>query len=100
MYDTRFIVKYKEIEEELLRNIENKQRTNVNDKDGDEDEYTVEDIYMICEELYRHELLCVFQVKRLDEKQMENTMTEIWNKININFQMIEIINLYSQKMAK
>lgn len=88
MYDTEFIVKYKSIEEELITKIDN-------DK---EECYTKDEVYSICEELYRHELLKVFQVTDVLGVEMETTMNNIWNIVRLNERFMKVIETYNEKM--
>jgi hypothetical protein len=87
MYDIHFIVKYKSIEEELINKIKN-----------GEESYTVDDIHTICEELYRHEILSVFKIDIFDDIQMQDTITEIWNKLQLDIDFMEVIDRYSTKL--
>lgn len=97
MYDTKFIVKYKSIEEELINKLEN-EKEETEEKETKCEEYTKEDIYTICEELYRHEFLSVFQIEKLDETKMQYAIIELWNKIRLNHEFMEVLKAYSEKI--
>jgi hypothetical protein len=88
MYNTEFIVKYKMIEEELIEKMNN-----------ENEEYTKEDIYDICNHLYQHELLSVFQVNDIDEIFIKKKIDLLWDTIKENSEIIAIINTYKERMA-
>ena len=85
MYDTAFIVKYKSIEEELLEKVKN----------GEQD-YSEDDIYTICNELYKHELLSVFQVENITDPKVEQSIIEIWEIVKQNKEFMQIIKVYRE----
>jgi hypothetical protein len=70
MYNTDFIVKYKEIEGELIKNLHK-----------GEQEYNLRGVYDICHELYKHELQKVFGVNDIDDPRLSDSITEIWSKM-------------------
>ena len=86
MYDTSFIVKYKSIEEELIH------KTNTS-----EQIYTEDDVYTICEELYRHELTTVFQMQDNNTK-MQDTITFLWDKMQLHDNFMEVISAWRTKI--
>jgi len=105
MYNTKFIVKYKSIEEELINKLEREKSENENEnkdqenKDQEkEEQYTKEDIYTICEELYRHEFLSVFQIEIVDETTIQDAIIELWDKIQLNDEFMKLIDFYSDKI--
>lgn len=67
MYNIDFIVKYKEIEAELIKNLQK-----------NEQEYSLKNIYDICHELYKHELQKVFGVNDIDDPQLTDSLNDIW----------------------
>lgn len=86
MYDINFIVKYKTIEEELLQKIE----------EGEKD-YTKEDVLLIVENLYQHEILCVLQIN--DNDTSFGTITaEILPKMKENLAFQEVLHNYKSKL--
>jgi len=87
MYNTDFIVKYKSIEEELLEKIEK-----------GEVGYTKEDVYKICNDLYQHELLSVFQITNIEDSQLEKKIDDLWGKIKENSECMDVINRYREKL--
>jgi len=89
MYNTQFIVKYKNIEEELILKF---------CKDlGIPLEYSKQDVYDICEGLYQHELLSVFNVNNIDDVSTSESILNIWLKIKENNDFMEIFEIYKQK---
>ena len=85
MYNIDFCVKYKTIEEELLEKV----------KKGEED-YKEDDIYTICNELYRYELLSVFQVDNLDDPLLEKNISNVWNIVKQNTDFMKIVETYRE----
>jgi hypothetical protein len=81
MYNLDFIVKYKQIEEDLIEKI-----------DAGENEYSREDVYSICDELYRNELLAVFCGKF--EKNI--SIDELWNKLKEYPDFLTIFHFYKK----
>ena len=63
MYNTKFKVKYFEIEEELLHRLKNKIPKEHEDNEDDEYEYSNQDILDICNKLYRDEFYCFWSRK-------------------------------------
>lgn len=98
-YDTELTIKYKEIEEELLEKINNRQIGKENTKKTDLG-YTEEDVLQICNELYKHELLLVFQVDNISNKRVGDTVSELWEKVKENIQFLDVIKLYKNKLSQ
>ena len=78
MYNTKFIVKYNDIQEELLKN------------KNDESEYSNEDILDICNKLYRDELISVFYADDLLDDKIDFGMKYILEKMleNNDFKLL------------
>ena len=78
MYNTNFIVKYNDIQEELLKN------------NNDESEYSNEDILDICNKLYRDELVSVFYADDLLDDKIDSGMKYILEKMleNNDFKLL------------
>lgn len=79
IYNTSFIVKYKQIEEELLQ------------KFSPTMEYSKEDIFDICKNLYQHELLSVFKVDNIDDPKISENILKIWLLLKENKEFTEIM---------
>lgn len=89
MYNSQFMVKYKGIEEELILKF---------CKDLDSPlEYSKQDVYDICEGLYQHELLSVFNVTNIDDITISTTILNVWLKIKENNDFMEVFEMYKQK---
>jgi hypothetical protein len=86
MYNLDFIVKYKQIEEDLIKKI-----------DAGENEYSREDVYNICDELYRNELLAVFYGKNFEEKNINKSIDDLWNKLKDCPDFLTILHFYKKK---
>lgn len=83
MYNTKSIVKYNDIKNELLVKLKNKSEiTNKSDEDDydyDENDYDYDenDIDLICEKLYREEFLAVFGVEDFMDDKIDEQMVEL-----------------------
>ena len=67
----------KEVKEEPIKEVVKK-----DDEDEDEDiEYTMEDVHLICEKLYRDELLSVFEVETINDKNMDAGIKKVIEKM-------------------
>lgn len=86
-YNTNFIVKYKQIEEELLEKI----------KKG-ESGYTEEDVLDICQDLYRHEILSVFNSDNIEDQKIQDISTQVWEKMKDSPPFLNIFEKYREKM--
>ena len=88
--DLEFIVKYKDIEEELIEKLDN------NIDLG----YTKDDVYQICEELYKHEILLFFKVDTIENKKVHHILSDIWKKIQSYPTFVKVIEKYKEKMSQ
>jgi hypothetical protein len=88
--DLEFIVKYKDIEEELIEKLDN------NIDLG----YTKDDVYQICEELYKHEILLFFKVDTIENKKVHHIYSDIWKKIQSYPTFMKVIEKYKEKMSQ
>ena len=86
MYNIDFCVKYKSIEDDLLEKIKNGER-----------DYNENDVFDICSDLYRHELLCVFHAKSLDDPLLEKNILEIWKIVKKNTEFMKIVESYKER---
>jgi len=96
MYNTQFKVKYYDIEKELIQRF--------NEKEKEENEYTMDDILDICSKLYRDEFLTVFGMEDFLVDKINEHMTYIYEKMIVNegFKNIfeEMMNIYIQQFFK
>jgi len=94
MYKTDFIVRYRDIENELMKCFDD---DNIKEHDDqaladDDYNYTREDVTCICDKLYRDELLSVFDADSLEDPKMElriNMVFEHLIKHDIFIQFLE-----------
>jgi len=77
MYNTNFIVKYHDIETELLEKIHNKTNDDY-DECVEEYVYVCQDVIDICEKLYRDELLSVFNAVSIQDDKISQTLKQIF----------------------
>lgn len=119
MYNTNFLVKYHDIEEDLINNLKrltsHKQETtsdnnnivivdnefnsskmeNEETEETEEFEYDIDDVYLICEKLYRDELLSVFGIETIVDKNLDLEIKRV-TEIMINHykfkQLLETLN--------
>jgi len=78
---------------EVTNSVINEVTANVNeeDKEDDEDiEYTMDDVHIICEKLYRDELLSVFGVDSINDENMDKGIKRVIEKMvdNENFRQL------------
>jgi hypothetical protein len=90
-YNINIEVKYKNIENDLIEKISSCPDLNLG--------YTNEDVYEICDQLYKHELLLVFEVKNIFDKKVQYILSEIWNKIQNYPEFIKVIKKYNEKLC-
>lgn len=91
-YNINIEVKYKNIEDELLEKI-------VNHKNDDLDlGYTKEDVLEICDELYKHEMLLVFEVNNISDKKVQTILSELWIKVQNYPEFLKVIKKYNDKL--
>lgn len=89
MYDTQFIVKYKQIEQELILKCDTQPSLSL--------EYSKEDVFDICKELYQHELLSVFSASGIEDINISDCILSIWLLLKTNQEFIKIFEIYKQK---
>ena len=73
MYDTKFIVKYHDIQEELKIILKEK-----------EDQYSSQDILDICNKLYRDELCSVFYAEDIIDDKIDKGMKYVFDLMLVN----------------
>lgn len=84
MYNTEFIVKYNDIEQEILN------------KYSETKEYSVDDILDICDKLYQDELLSVFGAKDILDDKIDLGMKHIYTSLRTNTQFNQLIDELSE----
>ena len=89
MYNTQFIVKYKQIEQELILKCETQPSLSL--------EYSKDDVFSICKELYQHELLSVFTASGIEDINISDCISSIWLLLKTNQEFIKIFEDYRQK---
>jgi hypothetical protein len=85
-YDTEFIVKYYDIKKEL------------EGKKNDSKEYTEDDIVLVIDELYRHELLSVFRSEDICDEKIFSTMIVLWDSLREYPPFLEFFNFFRKKV--
>jgi len=82
MYNTKFKVKYNDIEKELLSQEDLVKQYN----------YTSQDIMDICNKLYRDEFLSVFGLEYFENDKINEMITIIYDKMMTNMEFKQIID--------
>jgi hypothetical protein len=76
------VVKEEPIKEEPIKEEVVKEEPIKEEEDDDEDiEYTMEDVHLICEKLYRDELLSVFEVETINDGNMDAGIKKVIEKM-------------------
>ncbi len=92
MYNTQFKVKYNDIEQELINNLNNKTSTeNHDDPKVNDHDYSSQDILDICNKLYRDELLSVFGTEDLIDNKIDTGMNYVYDIMIQNERFKQII---------
>jgi hypothetical protein len=83
MYNTNFNVKYHDIRVELLNKLNNHEKQLKENKNMDEIDYKYneEDIDIICDKLYKDELISVFYADSVFDDKIDISMRKIFDKI-------------------
>ena len=89
MYNTNFIVKYKQIEEELLLKFLQELERPL--------EYSKQDVFDICQGLYQFEILSVFGVSNIDDIGISTTILNLLSRMKENIEFMELFEIYKQK---
>jgi hypothetical protein len=78
-------IKVEEIKVEVQKEEPKKTESTVDDDDDDDDcediEYTMDDVHLICEKLYRDELLSVFEVETINDPNMDAGIKRVIKKM-------------------
>jgi len=84
MYNTKFQVKYYNIEKELL--------SKINVVEEYQYQYSPQDVFDICNKLYRDELLSVFELEYFEDDKMNEMIKNVYNALMINLEFKKIID--------
>ena len=85
-YNFDFNIQYNTIEQDLLENIKNGER-----------EYNVDEVKLMCEYLYRVELLNIFNldnINDIDDVEHSNTMHDLWDIFKDQQDVEDILKCY------
>jgi hypothetical protein len=84
-YNYDFVCSYKDIETSLLQKVEEANKPDKEDKEED-----TEQVYFVCEEIYRHEFLMCFHLVEYDCDVINSTVTELYIKCykDPNFKLV------------
>jgi len=85
-YNIDFLVKYHDIKEELLEK-----------KRLEPEEYTDEELNLVIDELYRHELLSVFRSEDICDTKIVTIMNQLWTSLEKYQSFNEIILFFKEK---
>ena len=91
MYNTKFIVKYHDIQEELVLKLKNKTEKEYQENSDDEYEYSNKDILDICDKLYRDELCSVFYAENIIDDKIDKGLQEVLQLMLLNTDFKNII---------
>jgi hypothetical protein len=91
MYNTKFIVKYHDIQEELVLKLKNKTEEEYLENSDDEYEYSNKDIIDICDKLYRDELCSVFYAENIIDDKIDKGIQETLQIMLLNNDFKNII---------
>jgi len=86
IYNTDFIVKYHDIQEELLSNFNN------NKNNDSENEYSEEDILDVCNKLYKDEIASVFFAEDILDDKIDIGMKTVLDNLLVNTEFQIIFN--------
>ena len=92
MYNTDFIVKYHDIEKELILKLKTKTQEEYQENSDEEYEYNNQDILDICNKLYRDELCSVFYAETIIDDKIDKGMKYIFDKLIVNSDFKNIID--------
>lgn len=92
MYNFKFIVKYNDIEEELIHKLKVKTSEEYEENPDEEYKYSSQDVLDICNKLYRDEFMSVFGAKELTDDKIDKGINYVYDYMIINVHFKEIIN--------
>jgi hypothetical protein len=90
-YNTKFKVKYNDIEKELINKLKHKTLEEYEKNPDEEYEYDNQDIIDICSKLYRDELLSVFEAEDLVDEKIDKGMIYVYDIMMKNEAFKDII---------
>ena len=82
-YNVDFNIQYNMIEQDLLENIKKGER-----------EYNVDEVKIMCEYLYRVELLNILNLDNIDDVEHSNTMHDLWDIFKKQQDVEDILKCY------
>jgi hypothetical protein len=102
MYNTNFNVKYHDIRFELLTNLNNHKKQLKENKNMDEIDYKYneEDINIICDKLYKDELISVFNADSIFDDKIDISMRQLFNNIMLEESFKQFIYDINTKLTK
>jgi hypothetical protein len=94
MYDTKFIVRYHDIQEELdlILKKEEEEERGVRGVPVEYDQYSSQDILDICNKLYRDELCSVFYAEDIMDEKIDKGMKTVFDIMLVNPDFKSIID--------
>ena len=84
MYDTKFVVKYHDIQEELDLILKKEEERGVRGVPVDHYQYSSQDILDICNKLYRDELCSVFYAEDIMDDKIDKGMKTVFDIMLVN----------------
>ena len=84
MYDTKFIVRYHDIQEELNIILKKEEEEERGVKPVEDDQYSSQDILDICNKLYRDELCSVFYAEDIMDDKIDKGMKTVFDIMLVN----------------
>ena len=84
MYDTKFIVRYHDIQEELDLILKKEEEEERGVKPVEDDQYSSQDILDICNKLYRDELCSVFYAEDIMDDKIDKGMRTVFDIMLVN----------------
>lgn len=96
MYNTKFQVKYNDIEDELTHKLKDKTPQEYDENSDEEYEYSSQDVIDICDKLYRDELLSVFGADDITDHKIEQGFKYVFDIIITNIKFKDIIDELTQ----
>ena len=84
MYDTKFIVRYHDIQEELVLILKKEEEEKRGVKPVEDYQYSSQDILDICNKLYRDELCSVFYAEDIIDDKIDKGMKYVFDLMLVN----------------
>ena len=101
MYKTDFIVRYRDIENELMKRFDDNIKAQAKEEqshDDEDEDYTREDVTCICDKLYRDELLSVFDADSLEDPKMDSNIKMLFEHLIKHDVFIQFLEELSPKV--